>query len=97
MALKSLEEKFDSNQWLWRSAPSHPFNCLTDVEPTKLKEVSIEDFNNFAGVNIDEVKKISKKNQYIANNYVRFTIIGKMNRTVPVLLTSEHKNALKFF
>lgn len=90
LAYNALEIAFDYTEWLklaqFTLISVQLFNRRRAGE---IERVLIDDFKNYEGVNDDEFKRMDSKNKKIANNYVRFTIRGKLNRTVPVLLTGD--------
>lgn len=90
LAYNALEKSFDSTEWLklaqFTLISVQLFNRRRAGE---IERVLIDDFKNYEGVNADEFKRMDSDKKKIANNYVRFTIRGKLNRTVPVLLTAD--------
>lgn len=95
IAFTDLEDEFYYSDWL-RLAQT----TLTSVQlfnrrrAGEIERVSIEDFQNYEGVNADEMRRLDIDNQAIACYYARFTIRGKLNRTVPVLLTADLKRCI---
>lgn len=64
-----------------------------------VERILIEDFNCYQGIddetNKDLFKSLDPKSRQIATKYVRFTIRGKLNRTVPVLLDNNLLECVK--
>ncbi|XP_066603873.1 uncharacterized protein [Prorops nasuta] len=67
--------------------------------PGELERVLIQDFRCYTKIDENTDKdlfhSLSKKNQEIARKYVRFTLRGKLNRTVPVLLNEQHVQSIE--
>ncbi|XP_046619499.1 uncharacterized protein LOC124304842 [Neodiprion virginianus] len=89
-AYQILETKFTYDAWLDLAQTT-----LTSVQvfnrrrAGEIERVFIEDFESFEGINEDHLEKLSADSQVLARKYVRFVIRGKLNRTVPVLLSSD--------
>ncbi|KAF5307446.1 hypothetical protein FQR65_LT18402 [Abscondita terminalis] len=61
----------------------------------EIERMYIEDFQNHEKINSDDLLNMSQESQQIAKNYVRFVIRGKLNRTVPVLLSLHLKQCIQ--
>lgn len=65
----------------------------------EVERILIEDFKCYQGIdgetNKDLFKSLDPQSRQIATKYVRFTIRGKLNRTVPVLLDSSLLECVK--
>lgn len=65
----------------------------------EVERILIEDFNSHQGIDEetdkDLFKSLNNKSKQVAKKYVRFTIRGKLNRTVPVLLDNNLLDCVK--
>ncbi|XP_043283986.1 uncharacterized protein [Venturia canescens] len=90
LALEALDEEFSKDAWVrLAEATLIGVQLFNRRRAGEIERVSIEDFQNHEGVSVEELKRMSLESQKAAKNYVRFTIRGKLNRTVPVLLSAE--------
>ncbi|XP_066591888.1 uncharacterized protein [Prorops nasuta] len=93
-AYNKLQQIYSYKQWLFLSEI-----CLVELQlfnrrrQGEISKATINDFNSCEGIdkkqNADMFNSLPKKCQEIANSYLRFTIRGKLGRTVTVLI---HKN-----
>lgn len=91
---EKLKETFCPDSWLELAKIT-----LTSVQlfnrrrPGEIEHLLVKDFKNYVQVSKDTDKdlfqSLSNRAQEIAKKYVRFTIRGKLMRTVPVLLSAE--------
>lgn len=95
-ALHGLKDKFDLNAW--NSLIQSTLIALQIFNRRRAGEIerlTIENYNTGHAIeeNMDRENfaSLSKESQEIANKYTRLTIRGKLNRTVPVLLTPFDK------
>lgn len=90
-AFEALEKSFSYCYWIALAEVTlssvHVFNRRRAGE---IERILIEDFKNYEGINEnmynDLYKSLSSKSRKIAEKYIRFSIRGKLGRTVPVLL-----------
>lgn len=64
----------------------------------KIQRTLIEDYKTYQGINYqthDMYKALSARAKEITKKYVRFTLRGKLGRTVPVLLTEELRDCIE--
>lgn len=93
-AFEELRENFSKQAW-----QNLAETTLTSIQlfnrrrAGELQRTSIEDFRNYqsldANTDKDLFNALSEESQDVARKYVRFVIRGKLNRTVPVLLSTE--------
>ncbi|XP_046740533.1 uncharacterized protein LOC124407966 [Diprion similis] len=92
-AYQSLQKKFTYETWLsLAQATLILIQVFNRRRAGEIERVTIDDFNCRKGA--DEIDKHSLSSlpieeQKAARKYVRLTICGKLNRTVPVLLSTE--------
>lgn len=95
-AYESLKKEFSYEAW---SLLAKTTLCSVQVfnrrRAGEMERVFIEDFENYEGISKDLLKTLSAESQAIAKKYVRFVIRGKLNRTVPVLLSSKVLDCIK--
>lgn len=98
-AYNSLTEKFSYDAWL-----SLTKTTLTSIQvfnrrrAGEIQRTLIEDYKTYQGINYqtnDMYKALSARAKKIAKKYVRFTLRGKLGRTVPVLLTGELRDCIE--
>ncbi|KAK0159474.1 hypothetical protein PV327_011094 [Microctonus hyperodae] len=93
-AYDSLKQTFSSNSWV-KLAES----CLLSIQhfnrrrAGEIERALIEDFNNHQRVNESTIgtsyQSLNKDERRAAEKYVRFTMRGKLGRTVPVLIHNQ--------
>ncbi|XP_044763256.1 uncharacterized protein LOC123320130 isoform X1 [Coccinella septempunctata] len=90
LALNELQTKFSPDSWLALAESTltsvHVFNRRRAGE---IERIFIEDFRSYAQISPYELKSLPSDARKLAKTYVRFVIRGKLNRTVPVLLSRE--------
>lgn len=98
VAYNSLEKEFSYDAWLMLIKVT-----LTSVQvfnrrrAGEIQRTLIEDYKSYEGINYqtnDMYKALSTHAKQIAQKYVRFTLRGKLGRSVPVLLTEELRNCI---
>ncbi|XP_077282641.1 uncharacterized protein LOC143908752 isoform X2 [Temnothorax americanus] len=93
-AFQNLEQKFSFQDWLKLSESTLISIMLFNRQKAgEMERTLIEDYKNYEKfdpkTNADGFNALSSECQKLAMEYVRFTIRGKLSRTVPVLLDSE--------
>ncbi|XP_046629076.1 uncharacterized protein LOC124309456 [Neodiprion virginianus] len=93
-AFQELRNNFSEEAWIKLAETT-----LTSVQifnrrrAGEIERATIEDFRNHQSLDVNTDKDIfnslSKGSQVLAQKYVRFAIRGKLNRTVPVLLSTQ--------
>ncbi|KAK0157244.1 hypothetical protein PV328_011705 [Microctonus aethiopoides] len=93
-AHESLKQKFSLNSWE-KLAES----CLLSIQlfnrrrAGEIERALIEDFNNYQRVNESTIgtsyQSLNKDERRAAEKYLRFTMRGKLGRTVPVLIHNQ--------
>ncbi|XP_024947526.1 uncharacterized protein LOC107274509 isoform X3 [Cephus cinctus] len=95
-AYQSLEKEFTLEAWFMLAQTT-----LTSVQvfnrrrAGEIERMFIEDFQSYERINAKLLKNLSSDSQTAAKKYVRFVIRGKLNRTVPVLLSMELLNCIE--
>ncbi|XP_024875325.1 uncharacterized protein LOC112456803, partial [Temnothorax curvispinosus] len=99
-AYDSLKEKFSVIAW-----EALAEGCLLSIQlfnrrrPGEIERALIEDFQNYQEVNKNTIGaayvSLSNDEKKAAEKYVRFTMRGKLGRTVPVLLHKQMLDNLK--
>ncbi|XP_070169695.1 uncharacterized protein [Polyergus mexicanus] len=98
-----MNQMTDSTEkWMWLS--NYMFSrALTSVQvfnrhrAGEIQRTLIEDYKTYQGINYQTNKMyetLSTHAKEIAKKYVRFTLRGKLRRTVPVLLTRELRDCI---
>lgn len=94
----SLKQKFSYEAWLTLTKVT-----LTSVQvfnrrrAGEIQRTLIEDYKTYEGINYqtnEMYEALSTHAKDIAKKYVRFTLRGKLGRTVPVLLTGELRDCI---
>jgi len=93
-AFKALQQSFSYYHWISLAEATltsvHVFNRRRAGE---IERILIEDFQKYETLNknmySDIYKSLSDKSKKIAEKYIRFSIRGKLGRTVPVLLSKD--------
>ncbi|VEN42507.1 unnamed protein product [Callosobruchus maculatus] len=89
-ALREVTENFSFGSWLSLAESTlistQIFNRRRAGE---IERIFIEDFQTCRSIDEDSLKDLSSSSIAVANNYVRFEIRGKLNRSVPVLLSKD--------
>ncbi|XP_070529778.1 uncharacterized protein [Cardiocondyla obscurior] len=93
-ALNNLKTKFSYNDWLQLAESTLlSIQLFNRRRAGEMERTLIEDYKNYQKIdpetNVDGFNALSPECQKIVMEYVRFTIRGKLNRTVAVLLDSE--------
>jgi len=93
-ALNNLNQKFSFKDWLKLSESTLiSIQLFNRRRAGEMEGTLIEDYKNYQKIdpetNADGFNALSIECQKIAMEYVRFTIRGKLSRTVSVLLDSE--------
>lgn len=97
-AYNCLKEEFSYEAWLTLAKVT-----LTSVQvfnrrrAGEIQRTLIEDYKTYEGINYqtnEMYEKLSTHAKEIAKKYVRFTLRGKLGRTVPVLLTGELRDCI---
>lgn len=93
-AFNKLQESFSIKAWTELAETTLSSVQLFNRRPAgEVQRILIEDFHYYQKIdestNKELFNSLTKQSQEIANKYVRFTIRGKLNRTVPVLLTQD--------
>ncbi|XP_077259749.1 uncharacterized protein LOC143896078 isoform X2 [Temnothorax americanus] len=97
-AYNVLREKFSYEAWLTLAKVT-----LTSVQvfnrrrAGEIQRTLIEDYKVYEGINYqtnEMYEALSTHAKEIAKKYVRFTLKGKLGRTVPVLLTGELRDCI---
>lgn len=60
----------------------------------EIERMLIDDFRTYQTISDADLKNLTTQSQNLAKNYVRFYIRGKLNRTVPVLLSLDMVNSI---
>lgn len=94
IALNNLKQKYSFKDWLKLSESTLiSIQLFNRRRAGEMERTLIENYKNYMKIdpetNMDAFNALSSECQKIAMEYVRFTIRGKLNRTVPVLLDSE--------
>lgn len=97
--IEKLNSQFSYQDWIGLSeATLISIQLFNRRRAGECERIFIEDYQNHSG--IDNWGELSPKSRKLAKNYVRFEIRGKLNRTVPVLLsrlfTESIETILKF-
>lgn len=94
-----LKEKFSYTAWLsLTKATLTSIQVFNRRRAGEIQRTLIEDYKNYQGINYqtnDMYKALSARAKEIAKRYVRFTLRGKLGRTVPVLLTAELRDFIE--
>ena len=89
-AFKSLNQGFRLETWLTLAKTTlTSMQLFNRRRAGEIEQISIDDFQNYQRINKEDLQKMSKESQKIANEYVRFTIRGKRGFPVPVLLSTD--------
>ncbi|XP_067211702.1 uncharacterized protein [Linepithema humile] len=97
-AYNFLKEEFTYEAWLTLTKMT-----LTSVQvfnrrrAGEIQRTLIEDYKSYQGINYqtnEMYETLSTRAKEIAKRYVRFTLRGKLGRTVPVLLTGELRDCI---
>ncbi|XP_045477756.1 uncharacterized protein LOC123682945 [Harmonia axyridis] len=92
-ALEKLKICFSSLAWIdLAEATLTSIQVFNRRRAGEVERISITEFEKYETIersNNDLFQSLSEKSKEIAKKYVRFTIRGKLNRTVPVLLDTH--------
>ncbi|KAM0735787.1 hypothetical protein ACS0PU_009748 [Formica fusca] len=98
-AYNSLKENFSYDAWLsLTKATLTSIQVFNRRRAGEIQRTLIEDYKAYQGINYethDMYKALSIRAKEIAKKYVRFTLRGKLGRTVPVLLTEELRDCIE--
>jgi len=98
-AYNFLKEKFAYDAWLsLTKATLTSIQVFNRRRAGEIQRTLIEDYKAYQGIDYqthDMYKALSAQAKEIAKKYVRFTLRGKLGRTVPVLLTEELKDCIE--
>ncbi|KAM0725806.1 hypothetical protein ACS0PU_008532 [Formica fusca] len=98
-AYNSLKENFSYDAWLsLTKATLTSIQVFNRRRAGEIQRTLIEDYKAYQGINYethDMYKALSTRAKEIAKKYVRFTLRGKLGRTVPVLLTEELRDCIE--
>lgn len=98
-AYNSLKEGFSYDAWLsLLKATLTSVQVFNRRRAGEIQRTLIDDYKTYEGINYqtnEMYKALSSRAKDVAKKYVRFTLRGKLGRTVPVLLTEELKNCLE--
>lgn len=90
MALDQLKLTFTKEAWLSLAESTLiSLQLFNRRRAGEIERIFIEDYNTRIGIDENLLKNLSPKSKKLAQNYVRFYIRGKLNRTVPVLLSQD--------
>lgn len=90
LALDQLNIEFNQNAWLTLAETTLiSLQLFNRRRAGEIERIFIDDYNTRTGIDKDLLKSLSPNSKRLAENYVRFVIRGKLNRTVPVLMSKE--------
>ncbi|KAG5869585.1 hypothetical protein JTB14_023423 [Gonioctena quinquepunctata] len=99
LALNGVKQIISPATWLklaeLTSTPIQLFNRRRAGEVERKKIEDFEAYQTIEGSNADFFKSLSNISKQISGKYIRFTIRGKLNRTVPVLLDTNLLECVK--
>jgi len=99
IAYNSLKNEFSYDVWLsLTKATLTSIQVFNRRRAGEIQRTLIEDYKAYQGINYqtnDMYKALSARAKEIANKYVRFTLRGKLGRTVPVLLREELRDCVE--
>lgn len=98
VAYNSLKEEFSYDTWLMlMKVTLISVQVFNRRRAGEIQRAFIEDYKAYQGINNqsnDMYEALSTNAKEIAKRYVRFTLRGKLGRSVPVLLTAELRDCI---